>query len=96
MVSGPVGIAGAIGLGVQAGGVWVMFIIALISLNLALFNLIPFPALDGSRILFALVELVTRRPIPRKVEAAIHTIGFLFLLGLLLIITMKDIVRLFG
>ncbi|MGY4706139.1 RIP metalloprotease RseP [Candidatus Bipolaricaulota sp. J31] len=96
MVSGPVGIAGAIGLGVQAGGLWVMFIVALISLNLALFNLIPFPALDGSRILFALVELVTRRPIPRKVEAAIHAVGFLILLGLLLLITMKDIIRLFG
>jgi len=65
-------------------------------LNLALFNLIPFPALDGSRILFALVELVFRRPIPRKVEAAIHAVGFLILLGLLLLITMKDIMRLFG
>ena len=96
MISGPVGIAGAIGLGVQAGGVWVMFIIALISLNLALFNLIPFPALDGSRILFALVELVFRRPIPRKVEAAIHAVGFLLLLGFLLLVTYKDIMRLFG
>ena len=96
MVSGPVGIAGAIGLGVQAGGVWAMFVIALISLNLALFNLIPFPALDGSRILFALVELMIRRPIPRKVEAAIHTVGFILLLGLLLLVTFKDIMRLFG
>ncbi len=96
MVSGPVGIAGILGLGIQAGGVWVMFIIALISLNLAFFNLIPFPALDGSRILFSLVELIIRKPIPRKVEAAIHTVGFLILLGLLFLITMKDILRLFG
>jgi regulator of sigma E protease len=73
-----------------------MFIIALISLNLAFFNLIPFPALDGSRILFSLVELIIRRPIPRKVEAAIHAVGFLILLGLLFLITLKDIVRLFG
>jgi regulator of sigma E protease len=73
-----------------------MFIIALISLNLAFFNLIPFPALDGSRILFSLVELIIRKPIPRKVEAAIHAVGFLILLGLLFLITLKDIVRLFG
>jgi regulator of sigma E protease len=73
-----------------------MFIIALISLNLAFFNLIPFPALDGSRILFSLVELIIRKPIPRKVEAAIHAVGFLILLGLLFLITLKDILRLFG
>ena len=96
VVSGPVGIAGVLGLGIQAGGLWVMFIVALISVNLALFNLIPFPALDGSRILFALVELIFRRPIPRKVEAAIHAVGFLLLLGLLLLVTYKDIIRLFG
>jgi regulator of sigma E protease len=52
--------------------------------------------LDGSRILFSLVELIIRRPIPRKVEAAIHTVGFLILLGLLFLITLKDILRLFG
>lgn len=95
-ISGPVWIAGVLGLGLRAGGLWALLIIALISLNLGIFNLIPFPALDGSRILFALVELIARRPVPRKVEAAIHTAGFLILLALLFLITFRDIARLIG
>ena len=95
-VAGPVGMAGLLSQGIQAGGLATLFLIAFISLNLALFNLIPFPALDGARMAFALFEIVSRRKVSPAVEAAIHALGFVLLLGLLLLITYRDIMRLFG
>lgn len=95
-VSGPVGIAGLISAGVAAGPLVVILLIAVISVNLALFNLLPIPALDGARMLFALVEVLTRRRVPPKVETLVHTLGFLLLLGLLILITVRDILRIFG
>ena len=64
---------------------------ALITINLGIFNLLPLPALDGGRILFILIELVTRKPVPQKYEGLVHTIGLILLLGLMLLITAKDI-----
>jgi len=95
-VSGPVGMAGLLSQGLQAGGLATLLLIAFISLNLAAFNLLPFPALDGARMAFALFELVTRRKVSPAVETAIHTLGFIILLGLMLLITWRDILRLFG
>ena len=67
---------------------------ALITINLGIFNLLPLPALDGGRILFILFELITRKPVPQKYEGWVHTIGLILLLGLMLLITAKDIITL--
>ncbi|HAF70458.1 MAG: Peptidase M50, putative membrane-associated zinc metallopeptidase [Acetothermia bacterium 64_32] len=95
-VSGPVGLAGLLSQGLQAGGLATFLLIAFISLNLAAFNLLPIPALDGARMCFALFELMTRRRVSPAVEAAIHALGFLLLLGLMLLVTWRDIMRLVG
>jgi len=95
-VSGPVGIAGIISAGITAGPLVAILLIAVISVNLALFNLLPIPALDGSRMLFALFEILSGRRVSPKVETFVHTLGFILLLGLLFWITVRDIFRLFG
>ncbi len=95
-VSGPVGIAGLLSAGLALGPLVVLLLISVISVNLALFNLLPIPALDGSRMLFALFEMATRRRVPPRVETFVHTLGFVLLLGLLLLITARDVLRIFG
>jgi regulator of sigma E protease len=94
-VTGPVGIVHMVGEGIRAGPHVFFFFLALLSLSLGLFNLIPFPALDGSRAVFALYEIVVRRPFPPRAESVIHTGGFILLLTLILLITYHDIVRFF-
>ncbi|MBC7170522.1 site-2 protease family protein, partial [Candidatus Bipolaricaulota bacterium] len=96
VVTGPVGIAAVLSEGVRAGPVVLLLLVAVISLNLALFNLIPFPALDGARMAFALYEIVTRRKVSPRVEMAVHAAGFAILFGLLILITFQDLRRLFG
>ncbi len=94
-VTGPVGIAGLISQGVQAGAWPALVLVALLSLNLAIINVLPFPALDGARMIFALWELITRRKVSPTVESAVHTVGFIILLAALVLITFWDILRLF-
>ena len=93
-VSGPVGIATYIGRGLDRGFRSLFFIVALVSLNLGIVNMIPFPALDGSRIGFAIYEWIRGRPIPPEKEGMIHSIGFMILIGLLIFLTYQDIVKL--
>ena len=90
-MSGPVGITAAIGSVAKTNLFDILPIMALITINLGIFNLLPLPALDGGRILFILIELVTRKPVPQKYEGLVHTIGLILLLGLMLLITAKDI-----
>ncbi len=71
-------------------------LLILISVNLGLFNLLPIPGLDGSRLLFLIVEAILRRPLNRKVEAAVHLTGYAILLMLFVVLTYKDILRLFS
>ena len=76
-------------------GFWTFIaFLGVINLNLGLLNLLPFPALDGGRIIFILVELVTRRKVPERVETMIHYAGFIILLALIFLVTGKDIYRL--
>ena len=70
-------------------------LVALLSLSLAVLNILPFPALDGGRLVFVIAELIGRTPVNRKFELATNTVGFLFLIFLLLFITYYDVVRLF-
>ena len=67
-------------------------IAAFIGVNLAVFNLLPIPALDGSRILFTLLEWVRGKPVPRKVEGAIHAVGLILLVGFAILV---DVLQLF-
>ncbi|MDO4742729.1 MAG: site-2 protease family protein, partial [bacterium] len=94
-VSGPVGVTAAIGEVVKTGVNNLLQIFALITINLGLFNLLPIPALDGSRAMFLLIELIFRKPVPQKYEAAVHAVGMLVLLGFMVLITIKDVYFLF-
>ena len=71
-------------------------LLVLISINLGLMNLLPIPGLDGSRLVFGLVEVIRRKPVPPEKEATVHLIGMVFLFGLMIFFTFKDIMRLFG
>lgn len=94
-VAGPVGIATLTGQVAGLGFAYLLQFMALLSLNLALINILPFPALDGGRLLFLLIEKFKGRPVRQSVEALIHTIGFWLLILLIIVVTYKDIVRLF-
>jgi regulator of sigma E protease len=67
----------------------------MLSLSLAAINILPIPALDGGRILFILIEKIFRRPVPLKYEQLAHTIGFVLLMILIILITFKDVKGLF-
>lgn len=90
-VSGPVGIAKVVGDSSREGFVSLLFITILISISLAAMNILPFPALDGGRIVIALIEGAIRRKIPLKIVNALNSIGFILLLILMLVVTFKDI-----
>ncbi len=92
-VSGPVGIAKVVGDSMKYGWEAVLEIVSILSLNLAILNILPFPALDGGRILFVVLEKLGKKARP-ALERAIHQIGMMILLGLLLLITVNDILRL--
>ncbi|MEK7077028.1 MAG: site-2 protease family protein, partial [Patescibacteria group bacterium] len=93
-VAGPIGIADiAVDVG-SWGLVYLLQFIALISLNLAVLNLIPVPALDGGRFLFLLIEKIKGNPISRKFQIAVNGIGFALLLALMVVVTIQDIGKL--
>lgn len=94
-VTGPIGIAGLVGDAAKLGFTYLLMFTALISINLGVLNLIPFPALDGGRILFVLIEAVIRRPMNPAVVNIVNTIGFGLLILLMIVVTYRDIVRLF-
>ncbi|MEI6842923.1 MAG: site-2 protease family protein [bacterium] len=93
-VAGPVGIAGSFSEAKDLGFVYILSLVALISINLAVINLIPFPALDGGRLFFILIEKIIRRPIPPKIFQWTNAIGFALLLVLMIVITGHDILKL--
>ncbi|HVX90444.1 MAG TPA: M50 family metallopeptidase [Candidatus Paceibacterota bacterium] len=95
-VSGPVGIAGAVGTAANAGFGALVSLTAVISVNLALINLIPVPALDGGRLLFVIIEAITRRKIKPNVANAVNSIGFALLIILMVVVTGHDIWKLVG
>lgn len=92
-VAGPVGIAGIVGNAARMGITYLLMITAIISINLGVINLIPFPALDGGRILFVLIESVVRRRISPKFTNTVNAVGFGLLILLMVIITFKDIAK---
>lgn len=94
-ISGPVGIVTMAGETGRYGAVYFGYLVALISLNLALMNLLPLPALDGGRILFVFIRKITGKMISDDLEGKIHGAGMIFLLGLMIFVTWNDIARLF-
>lgn len=94
-LSGPVGIYNVIGEQSKEGFSNVMYLAAYISINVGFVNLIPFPAFDGGRALFLIIEAIRKKPINAKTENIIHTIGFALLMLLVIAITINDIIRLF-
>ncbi|MDP1707140.1 MAG: M50 family metallopeptidase [bacterium] len=95
-VSGPVGIAVVVGSASLQGVGYLFSIMAIISISLALINLIPIPALDGGRLLFVIIESIIRRPIKQGVSNAVNAVGFIFLILLMLVVTVNDIFRIVG
>jgi regulator of sigma E protease len=93
--AGPVGIANITGQAARLGFSYLLQFIALLSLNLAIINILPLPALDGGRILFLLIEKIKGKPVKKEVEAVIHNIGFILLITLIIFITYRDIIKLF-
>ena len=93
-LTGPVGITKMIGDAAQGGLVYLANFTALLSINLGILNLLPIPALDGSRVVFAILEGIRRRPVEPERENFIHFLGFLFLMALILLVTYNDILRL--
>lgn len=94
-LTGPVGIVSLVGDASNLGVVYLLMFIALISVNLGVINLIPFPALDGGRILFLIIEKIKGSAISPKVANTLNSVGFLILITLMLFITFRDIVKLF-
>ena len=94
-ISGVVGVGEVIGQAASVGISYLLDIVTFITINLGIFNLLPIPALDGGRLLFLIVEAIIRKPVSRKYEGIIHTVGFILLLGLMFLIMFKDIFMLF-
>ena len=104
-LSGPVGTVDIIGDTVAdavvesdslAGWYNLFFLVALISVNLGVFNLLPLPALDGGRLVFLIWEGITRKRVPAKYESLVHFIGIVLLLLMMLVVTYSDITRIFA
>lgn len=93
-VAGPIGIAQATGQAVKYGFIAVLQLMGLLSLNLAILNILPIPALDGGRLFFVIFEKFIGRRVKPKVEAVAHQIGMAFLLALIVLITINDVLRL--
>ena len=90
-VTGPIGIAVYTGEVARMGLAYFLEFAAMISINLALVNILPFPALDGGRIVFVALESILRRRLPSRIEGWAHAAGFALLIGLMILITLKDV-----
>ena len=94
-IAGPVGIAGIAGGAAKFGFVYFLSFIAFLSVNLAIINIFPFPALDGGRLLFLLIEKIKGTPVSPKISSIVHGAGMAILLTLMLMVTYRDILKLF-
>ena len=94
-VSGPIGIAQLTGQAARVGINYLIQFVAMISVNLAVLNLIPFPALDGGRAFMLVVEKLKGSPLNQKVEQTINTVGFVILLALMILVTARDVGKFF-
>ncbi len=94
-LAGPIGIFNIVGTAASAGFINIIYLIGYISVNVGFINLLPIPAFDGGRLLFLIIEKIKGKPVNPKVENTIHTIGFMLLMLLMVLISYNDIMRLF-
>ena len=94
-LSGPVGIYTVVDSQAKQGIQSLIYLMAYLSMNVGVINLLPFPAFDGGRVLFLIIEKIRKKPIKREVEGIVNTIGFTILMLLMLYVTFNDILRLF-
>ena len=94
-LTGPVGLVSVVGDAQKIGFTSVIMLAAVISINLAVLNMIPFPALDGGRVVIVLIEAITRRKINANIVGWINGAGFMLLLALMVFVTVKDVIKLF-
>lgn len=94
-LSGPVGIYTVVSEEAKQGFESLMYLTAYLSVNVGVINLLPFPAFDGGRVLFLIIEKIRRKPVKAKTEAIVNTIGFGLLLLLMIVVTIGDIIKLF-
>lgn len=94
-LSGPVGIYSVVGQSINYGVYYIIYLIAYLSINVGVINILPFPAFDGGRILFLIIEKIKGSPVNQKFENWCHTIGFILLMILILFVTINDVTNLF-
>jgi regulator of sigma E protease len=95
-VAGPVGIISFVGDAAHLGFVYLLSFTAFISINLAVLNILPFPALDGGRILFVVIEKIIGRPIKASIAQGLNVLGFVILIVLMVVVTFNDVLRVLG
>ena len=93
-ISGPIGVTEAVGTAAQSGLPNLLFFLAYISINLGVFNLLPFPALDGGRAAFLVVEAVRRKPVDRRIESYVNFVGIMILFAIMAFVSFKDVLNL--
>ena len=91
-IGGPVTMIRMSGKAAQSGWQTLCNFLGIISINLAVFNLLPFPALDGGWALILLIEFITKKKVPDKIVGTLNYVGFIILMGFMLIVTLKDII----
>ena len=94
-ISGPIGMTELVGSAITAGWESLLYLWVIISVNLGVMNLLPLPALDGGRLMFLFWEAITRKPVNKTVESYINAAGLLLLMAFMILITFKDIFKLF-
>ncbi len=94
-LSGPIGIYSIVGQAAQAGFIYLVYLTALLSLNVGFINILPLPAFDGGRLFFMIIEKIKGSPVKPEVENKIHTVGLILLLILMVVICFNDIIKLF-
>ena len=95
-VAGPVGMVNIVGQYANEAIMYLFMLAGILSINLGIINLLPFPALDGSRLVFLAIEGIRRKPVPSEKEAMVHFVGIVILMALMVVITVHDISRLVG
>jgi regulator of sigma E protease len=94
-LSGPVGMYEVVNQGISYGISYMLYILAFLSINVGFLNILPFPAFDGGRVLFMIIEKIKGSPVNSELENKFHTVGFFLLMLLMIYITIKDIIRFF-
>ncbi len=95
-IGGPVAVINILGQAVRAGFETVLRMGILISVNLGIMNILPIPALDGGRLVFLIIEAIRRKPISAEKEGMVHFVGLMLLFGLIIFLSVKDVMGLFG